>query len=72
MFLACVLLALACSWPALYGVRLASFWPFCYTGVVFLHVCPALSGLLLARSVGSVLSGSGLLCPGRGQNIVHF
>ena len=35
MFLVCVLPALACFWPALYGVRLASFWPFCCTGVVF-------------------------------------
>ena len=34
MYLACVLPALACFWPALYGVRLASFWLFCYTGVV--------------------------------------
>ena len=34
LFLACVLPALACFWPALSGVRLASFWPFCCTGVV--------------------------------------
>ena len=34
MFIACILPALACFWPALYGVRLASFWPFCCTGVV--------------------------------------
>ena len=33
--IACVLFALACSWPALYGVRLASCWPLCFTGVVF-------------------------------------
>ena len=34
MFIACILPALACFWPALYGVRLASFWPFCCTGAV--------------------------------------
>ena len=35
ILIACVLLALACSWPALYGVRLASIWLACFAGVVF-------------------------------------
>ena len=29
-----VLAWLACIWRAVYGVRLAPFWPCCYTGVV--------------------------------------
>ena len=35
VFIACGVPALACSWPALYGVRLASFWPSRSTSVVF-------------------------------------
>ena len=42
---------LACSWPALSGVRLASFWPFCCTDVV---VC--------ARLACSVWPASGSPC----------
>ena len=62
--LALCLLCLACALPA--------FGNFPAPAQCFLHVWPALSGLLLARFVWPVLSGSGLLCPGRGHKIVNF
>ena len=62
--LALCLLCLARAWPA--------FGNFPPQARCFVHVWLALSGLLLARLVGPVLSGSGLLCPGRCQKIVHF
>ena len=64
LWLASGLLCLACVLPP-FGRFAAQVW-------WFVHVWPALSGLLLARLVWPVLSGSGLLCPGRGQKIVHF
>ena len=73
---ACLLLASCLLWLASGLLCLACvllpFGRFAAQALWFLHVWPALSGLLLARSVGFVLSGSGLLCPGRGQKIVHF
>ena len=51
IFIACGLFALSCSWLALYGVRLASFWPFCCIGVV-----------VSARLACSVWPASGPLC----------
>ena len=60
--LALCLLCLACPWPALGN--------FPAQARCFVHVWPALSGLLLARFVWPMLSGSGVLCPGRGHNIV--
>ena len=62
--LALGLLCLACVLPPLGRFSAQARW--------FVHVWPALSGLLLARFVWPLLSGSGLLCPGRGQKIVHF
>ena len=62
--LALCLICLACAWPA--------FGNFPPQARCFVHVWLALSGLLLARFVWPLLSGSGLLCPGRGQKIVHF
>ena len=75
MCLACFLLAFCLLWlaPGLLCMAcvLLPSGRFAAQAWCFLHVCPALSGLLLARSVGPVLSGSGLLCPGRGQHIVN-
>ena len=73
---ACLLFASCLRWLAS-GLLcmvcvLLPFGSFATQAWCFLHVCPALSGLLLARSVGPVLSRSGLLCPDRGPNIVHF
>ena len=64
LWLASGLLCLACVLPP-FGRFAAQVW-------WFVHVWPALSGLLLACLVWPVLSGSGLLCPGHGQKIVHF
>ena len=44
-------LLLACSWPALSALRLASVWPFCYTGAV-----------VSARRACSVWPAAGPLC----------
>ena len=63
LWLAPGLLCMACV--------LLPFGRFAAQALWFQHVWPALSGLLLARSGGFVLSGSGLLSPGRGQKIAH-
>ena len=65
-------LLLSGSWLALSALRLASFWPFFSAQAQwFLHVWLGFQMLILARFVWALLSGSGLLCPGRGQNIAH-
>ena len=74
--LACLLLAFCLLWlaPGLLCMAcvLLPSGRFAAQASCFLHVCPALSGLLLARPVGPALSRSGLLCPGRGQKTVYF
>ena len=65
----------ACFWLALGLLCLPCVWPpfgrFVAQARWFLHVWSAPSGLLLARFVWPMLSGSGLLCPGRGHKIVN-